>query len=252
MVYNRHDIYVGGSLKKYGEFSELEADFFRGIVRPDMWVVEVGANIGAHTVELSRLVGRHGRVYAFEPQRLVFQNLCANLALNQCQNIYAYQMAAGEKNGILVVPPVSYESRNNFGGISLLDRNALGETVPLLTVDSLGLSRCDFLKVDVEGMECNVLQGARATIEKYRPALYLENDRKEHSPELIALVKSLGYRAWWHLPPLFSPENFAEDTENIFRGVVSINIFCLPEESNCIDINLREVMGPEDDWQSGN
>src|SRR5258708_18853798 len=82
MLYNKYDIYMGGSLQKYGEFSVGEQEIFAQIVRPGTLLVEVGANIGAHTVELSRMAGRDGEVHAFEPQRIVFQALCANLALN--------------------------------------------------------------------------------------------------------------------------------------------------------------------------
>src|SRR4051812_26232890 len=104
MLYNRHDIYVGGSLAKYGEFSVAEQEVFAQMVRPGSVVVEVGANIGAHTVLLARLVGRDGEVHAFEPQRIVFQALCANLALNQCTNVFAKQMAVGASNGTIAVP----------------------------------------------------------------------------------------------------------------------------------------------------
>ena len=52
--------------------------------------LDVGANIGCHTVPFAKLVGESGRVVAFEPQRLVFQNLCANLALNALTNVYVY------------------------------------------------------------------------------------------------------------------------------------------------------------------
>src|SRR3974390_2242389 len=72
MVYNKFDIYVGGSLKKYGEFSWFEQNLFQQTVQPGSIVVEVGANIGAHTIELSRLAGTDGAVFAFEPQRIVF------------------------------------------------------------------------------------------------------------------------------------------------------------------------------------
>src|SRR4051812_31054692 len=89
MLYNKHDRYIGESLRKYGEFSAGECELFRQIVRPGDVVVEVGANIGCHPVDLSRLVGPQGLIVAFEPQRLVFQTLCANLALNSCANVSA-------------------------------------------------------------------------------------------------------------------------------------------------------------------
>jgi hypothetical protein len=87
MLYNRNDVFVGASLRKYGEHSWLEHELVSRVVRPGQLIVEAGANIGAHTVGLSRLVGASGALLAFEPQRVVFQTLCANLALNQCKNV---------------------------------------------------------------------------------------------------------------------------------------------------------------------
>lgn len=250
LMFNRHDIYVGGSIGKYGEFSENEAILFRRIVRPGMQVIEVGANIGAHTVELSRLVGSEGSIHAFEPQRLMFQCLCANLALNQCGNVFAYQVGVGDRKGEIYVPKVSYESSNNFGGLSLTSEKTDGEKVALERIDDLHLPGCDFLKIDVEGMECDVLEGARETIGKFRPIMYVENDRENHSKQLIELVMELGYRAWWHLPPLFSPENYFSEKENIFPGIVSINMLCLPQELDNPDFGLVEVEGATDTWKN--
>src|SRR5690606_28828206 len=89
MLFNKRDLYVGRSLATYGEFSEAEIGLFRQILRPGGVVVEAGANIGAHTVPLARMVGESGAVVAFEPQRLQFQLLCANLALNGMINVFA-------------------------------------------------------------------------------------------------------------------------------------------------------------------
>jgi len=79
IIYNTLDKYVGKSLKLYGEFSQGEADLFEMIVKPGACVVEVGANIGSHTIHLAQLAGKDGAVWAFEPQRLVFQILAGNI-----------------------------------------------------------------------------------------------------------------------------------------------------------------------------
>src|SRR5687768_6606900 len=73
MLYNVNDLYVGRSLDLYGEFSEGEVEVFRQLVRPGDLVMDVGANVGAHTVWFAKAVGPGGVVLAFEPQRLVFQ-----------------------------------------------------------------------------------------------------------------------------------------------------------------------------------
>ena len=81
-IYNVNDEYIGRSLDTYGEISREEVDLYRQILQPSMTALEVGANIGVHTIPLARCVGPGGRVVAFEPQRIVFQMLCANVALN--------------------------------------------------------------------------------------------------------------------------------------------------------------------------
>jgi FkbM family methyltransferase len=239
MLFNRNDQFVGASLRKYGEFCPGETELFQQLLKPGMTVVEVGANIGAHTVPLSRMVGPAGPVHAFEPQRMVFQTLCANLALNACTNVFAHQVAIGAAMGEILVPVLPPDRSNNFGGLSLLGATQ-GEPVPLRTLDSLGLAACHLLKLDLEGMETEALQGGAALVRRFRPALYVENDRPERAAELIRLLLSWSYRLYPHRPPLYVADNFAGDAENIFSGIVSINILCIPAE-----LSLTINGGPE-------
>ncbi|MCA3416497.1 MAG: FkbM family methyltransferase [Roseomonas sp.] len=229
MLYNIRDQYVGGSLDRYGEFAELEAQLFSGLIKPGMLVVEVGANIGAHTVHLAKLVGENGGVVAIEPQRVVFQMLCANLALNGIENTDAKCLAVGATAGEITVPRVDYRGDNNFGGIALGSDD--GDVVEMITLDNLLLPACHMIKIDVEGMEKPVLDGARQTIARFRPYLYVEDDRLDKHAELIATLFDLEYRLWWHLPWLFNPGNFAGNSENIFPNITSFNLICLPRES---------------------
>jgi FkbM family methyltransferase len=247
-IFNKHDIYVGGSLRKYGEFSVGEQEIFRQIVLPGSIVVEVGANIGAHTVELSRLVGLEGEVYAFEPQRIVFQTLCANLALNQCANVFARQAALGHEKGVILVPALDPAMRSNFGGVSLMNVS-VGEPVEVLALDDLDLPACHVLKVDVEGMEVEVLRGAQRTLDQYRPIMYLENDREDRSQELLGLTMDLGYAVYWHLPRLYNPANFFGAAEDIFPNIASINILCVPSEAAPEISGLRRVTSRSDSWR---
>lgn len=231
MLYNRNDQYVGASLRKYGEFSPAEAELLGTLVGPGATVVEVGANIGALTVALSRRVAPGGTVHAFEPQRIVFQTLCANLALNGCGNVFARQAAVGAAAGEILVPFVRHDQPANFGGMSLLGATE-GETVPLCTIDAMRLPACRLLKLDCEGMEAEALYGAANLIHRLRPFLYVENDRPERAAELIGRLRSWQYELYRHTPPLFAPWNFAEDDENIFGGIVSVNMLCIPAELN--------------------
>lgn len=223
LISNRNDIYVGRSLAELGEFSEGEVELFRQIVRPGMTVVEAGANIGTHTVVLARLVGEAGFVHAIEPQRLVFQTLAGNVALNSLANVRCYQAAAGEQPGAITVPMLDVNRPNNFGGLGL-GAHEQGERVPVITVDGLKLPQCGFLKVDVEGMELAVIRGASETIRRCRPILYVENDRAERSAALIAAIRALDYKLYWHLPPFFRQDNYYGNAANSFGDILSRNM----------------------------
>ena len=230
MLFNRHDVYIGRSIGKYGEFSEGEIDLFAQLCRQGDVVVEVGANIGAHTLALANLVGAHGRVHAFEAQRVVFQTLCANVALNSLMQVECRHTALGEQAGTLNIPDFVYSQEGNFGGVEI-SRFEEGFPVPMARLDDvLGLPSCRLLKIDVEGMEREVIAGAAGTIAKHRPFMYVENDRVEKSTALIAAIEALGYRAWWSAPPMYNPANFAKDPENVFPNIVSINMICVPKE----------------------
>lgn len=247
MAWPRQDVYIGRSLELYGEYGEGEVALFRQLVRPGDTVVEAGANIGTLTLPLARMVGPAGRVHAFEPQRLVHQLLSANLALNAIETVDAVRAAVGAIAGVTRVPATSYSAKANFGGVAVGEGE--GESCPVVPLDTLGLQTCAFIKVDVEGAEAEVLAGATATIRALRPVLYIENDRRERSAELIGRLQSLGYRMWWHLPPLFNPANYRGNAVNVFGGMVSVNMLCLPEEDGRRVDRLRPVSGADDWWR---
>ena len=226
MLYNSHDMYIGRSLELYSEYSEGEIDLFRQMVKPGDIVLEIGSNIGPHTVFLARQVEPGGHVFAFEPQRIVFQTLCANLALNSITNVSCFNQAVGAKPGEIVVPLIDYRQVANFGGLALGEFKQ-GEQIKVITIDSLLLPRCNLIKIDVEGMELSVLQGAIACLARFKPMLYVENDRREKSAELVRFLDSCDYDMYWHSPPLFNPQNFAGNAENVFDNIISRNMLCI-------------------------
>jgi len=247
MLYHSTDQYIGRGLKKYGEFSEGEVALFSQMLHPGDLVVEAGANFGAHTVAMAKMVDKQGCIVAFEPQRLVYQAMVANVALNSLSNVVAIQAGLGAYSGAIKVPVLNPEKGHNFGGFNI-SNHKVGEEVPVKTIDSLNLSSCRLIKVDVEGMECEVLEGARNTITRLRPALYVENDRKERSHRLITLIQSMGYKLWWHLPRMYNPDNFRKDKENLFGNIVSVNMLCLPKEAKTV-VDMPEIKTPDDDWR---
>jgi FkbM family methyltransferase len=247
VMYNWHDKYVGRSIDLYGKYSAAEQDLFEQAVRPGWVVVEAGASIGAHTLMLSGCVGRGGMVIAFEPQRALFQILCGNMALNSVTNVDCRSEALGEAAGRIRMPLIDYSQENNISGLSLGSRE--GTEVAVVAIDSLNLLRCDLLKVDVEGMELAVLRGARRTVETRRPIVYVANHRREQSPALIEFLQSLDYVLYWHIAPLFDPDNFFENQENAFGGAASVNMLGIHKSVTTDIAGLRKVEGPQSDWR---
>ena len=96
---NPKDTYLGRSMIEYGEFSEAEWHLLARLAPENAVVVEAGANMGIFTVPLAKSVGLGGMVYAFEPQLPVFQQLCANLALNDLLNVQAFNAGCGAEPG---------------------------------------------------------------------------------------------------------------------------------------------------------
>lgn len=245
MLFFRNDQYIGRSLDLYGEFSVNESVLFAQILSPGDVAIDIGANIGAHTLHFASLVGPAGQVYAFEPQRVIHQVLCANMALNEHFNVLALHAAAGAEASTLHVPALDFANEGNFGGHALT--HSAGETARVIPLDSLDLPALKLLKIDVEGMECSVLQGARRQIARHRPFIYAENDRKQNSAALIRLMSEMGYQLWWHLPALYNPHNFNGNPTNVFGRIASINLFAVPAELQLAITDFRPVAGP-DDW----
>jgi FkbM family methyltransferase len=221
---NRKDTYIGRSIEFYGEHGGLEGAFLKNLVKSGDYVIEVGANIGAHTVGLAKAVGPEGRVDAFEAQRACYALLQAQIALNQLHNVYAYREAAGRANGRLWVPHVNYAEYGNFGGVALSpDQTATSE---------------------------DVICGAAKLIGRHHPLLYVENDRVGKSKSLVAVLMELGYRLWWHIPKLYNPDNFFRSKDNVYGDVASYNMFCCCG-SHPASAGLVEIKSPDEPHPSG-
>ena len=255
MLNSINDMTIGRSLDLYGEFSEQEAAIFEHLIRPGNVVVEAGANIGSHTVALARFVGPNGRVVAFEPQTILFQNLCANVALNGFTNVETVHAAVGNIAERLELPKIDYDKPGLFGA-NAIGGDASGGTdcggvVSCVRLDDcLHLDRCNLIKIDVEGMELDVLKGARGLIDKFKPVLYVENDRRDKSEALIDYILNLDYSLYWHLPPLFQHPNFFGDNKNVFPGLISINMLCVPAGTNVSGLENKKITSPQDWWEN--
>jgi|SRR3989344_4100535 len=247
-MFNTNDSFVGRSLREYGEWCEKELDLLGQVVRPGDVVVDVGAYIGTHSIFFAKKVMNRGWVYAIEPQRLVFNMLCGNIALNGILNVKAIYAAAGSATGIITVPLLDPNTEQNFGAVQI-SKYDVGDVVDQICIDDLSLDKCDLIKIDVEGMERLVVKGAEKTINRFRPIVFVENNRTEGSAELIEYLQKLKYKCWWQAAPYYNEKNYLGNKVNVFgKFGMEVNMFCLPKENPIQVEGLEPVMGSKDNW----
>lgn len=185
---------VGYELLRDGAFSRHEVELGvqllahrRRYFGDCVLAIDCGANIGVHTLAWSRAIRGWGDVLSIEAQERIFYALCGNIAINNCFNARAVLAAVADFDGAIHVPSLNYQQEASFGSLELrassrnepigqpVDyRNHRGTPVKALRLDSLDLARVDLIKLDIEGMEEEALNGAQETIAKCAPILLIE------------------------------------------------------------------------------
>jgi FkbM family methyltransferase len=172
--------------------------------------IDVGANVGAHTLSMARAVGPRGQVLAFEPNPPVRAALVHNLSLNGIEHVRVFDCALGREPGILPlrVPKSSSPEFSNIGIASFVALDTPHDlvNVEVRTLDdvlaSLGLDRVDTVKIDVNGYEMTTLSGMRACLERYRPMVIFEYDAwawqqaQARPADAVELLQSAGYEVY--------------------------------------------------------
>lgn len=193
-------------------------------------VLDVGAHAGQFAKLFARMVP-HGRVYAFEPSAYARSILTKALAYNRLTNVTLVPTGLSDQAQEAVLhTPLKASSAWGFGTAHLGGGGASGaadQTVSLMRLDDFaereGLSRLDFIKVDIEGWEMRALSGGEGTLMRYRPALLLEVDdammaRAGDTPTaLFAWLAGLGYSAA-RIPGLTPAHEWSGPGDYLFRG----------------------------------
>jgi FkbM family methyltransferase len=235
-IFNEDEL-VGMSLAKYGEYSEGEVVVFKTCLRPGNVVIDVGANIGAFTVPMAKIVGETGMVIAFEAAMINVSLLHTNLQQNSITNVAIIPIAASDKIGEIEV-----SKQDALHAYTRPDINEGTFKVPCRTIDSLNIQKCDFIKIDVDRHEIQVLNGAKETIKRCRPIIYVENEDQQNSEKLIAWLVEHGYRLYWHRPSHYNLKNFRNEKKNVFGVLISIMMLCVPDDDWTWDVKgLDEV-----------
>lgn len=127
------DYFISKSIELYGEWSFGEIDLLKKIIKSGDNIIEVGSNIGAHTVFLALDICQHGKIFSFEPRRILFQILCGNLSINNIENVYTYCFGLGEKIETFREKKLEFNDVLNAGGIPLGIRPGDEEIIEIKT-----------------------------------------------------------------------------------------------------------------------
>ena len=215
MVDERAGIGVGFQILEGASFDAQEVDtalflldlrrkyFGDGVI-----AIDCGANIGVHTIEWANRMHGWGEVVAIEAQERVFYALAGNIAINNCFNARAVHAAIAARPGTMRIPRPDYLKPASFGSLELRPPqggqflgqptayyNQAAASKRTTTIDALGLARIDLIKIDVEGMELEAIEGAEASLTRARPILIVESIKTDKAM-LRTTLERLGYRVF--------------------------------------------------------
>lgn len=181
------------------------------IIKKDFICIDVGANQGEYTLWMAKLAGKNGKIIAFEPLTKMFNQLNENIQLNQDLRNQIITLKKGLSDVVGEIPIYAVNPDDKFSdneGMPTIfptnTKNTFIENIPLSTLDieceNLQINKLNFIKIDVEGAELNVIKGGINTIKKFKPVLLIEfneatfNAAGYTSKHIIDLLSKLGYK----------------------------------------------------------
>jgi FkbM family methyltransferase len=244
------DSIVGASLRDYGEFARPELDLLTAYLRhrPGAFL-DVGANIGAFAAPLARMFGQ-SPVMAFEANASIATILSANAAVNGLDNLRTRHLAIGEREQVVRFPTPDLAQTINFGAVGLgQQRDAPLEPVLMLTLDQCAPPNTSVVKIDVEGYEPHVIEGAADLIRRQKPVFLIEaSDNTEAAARAaLRMMTKAGYRLHWTFAPFVTPSapKRRPPPEKIVLG--DFNVLCLPEGAPLL-VDAPELPSADSPW----
>ncbi|OIQ10517.1 FkbM family methyltransferase [Neomoorella thermoacetica] len=236
MSYFKTDLVIGRSLSQYGEWAQTEIDFLLGFLDSGDTVIDAGAFIGTHTIAFARKVGPNGKIYAFEPHPVTFEILKRNVSQNAITNVFLFNVALSDMRGTNLVKGNDFFASDNPGMFSI--RSILNETlsfdktlsIETMVLDEISFDKCDLIKLDIEGMEFNALNGARKTLQRFRPLVFAECLSVDNGWKIVEMMKTEGFRSFLHNEASYNPRNYRNNHQNFFGDAREANLFFIPEE----------------------
>lgn len=233
------DQFVTGSLRQWGVYSETESMILRKLCAGTRSLI-IGGNIGAIAAPLSQVASY---VEVYEPQPIIAQVLEANMALAQGNGYLVENAAVGPEEGTINVPAVKFDADCNMGRISK-ENWGKGTQVPIHNINPILLQgEFDFMLVDAEGMELEILKSAQP--ELLPNLMWVECDRPEEGRELIQYIKDCGYAPYWMNTPL-TPNKIAPD-QGPWPMQASFNLLCVKQPALFPLANIPQYEASVDD-----
>lgn len=224
---------VGAQIMENGVYDPRDIDNLKSLLvcrrehfGDGVTALDGGANVGVHAVEWSRLMRGWGSVIAVEAQERIFYALAGNLTLQNCFNARALWAALADVPGTLDIPEPNYTQQASFGSFELRPRvggEFIGQPIDYgrptskvrqIMIDGLGLERLDLLKLDLEGMEAEALDGARETIRRCKPILFVETIKSDKDA-ISAALRNEGYVVLPNGMNILAVHNTDKTLENI-------------------------------------
>lgn len=183
-----------------GQYEPHIAATVRGLVKEGWVAYDIGANVGFHSMLMSRLVGANGRVFAFEPNSENCRLILLAAEHNGAANVTLLPIALSDTRGWAYFS-CHIGSNGGFVSEQFVTSRGHGTVIPTFTLDELSLPAPDLIKIDVEGAEYKALKGAERTLVKCRPAIIcefsVEMTRRVSEVEpmdFLSWIAGLGYR----------------------------------------------------------
>ncbi len=191
---------IGISLFYNGEFEKNELEICKRYLKQDSIILDIGANIGIHSIYFSKIASK-GLILSFEPSNETFILLLKNVS--QFENIVPINIAISDRNS---VSKFFIASDNAYSSLKDTQRKAIKRVinVPCIKLDEFSilktLNKIDFIKIDVEGFESEVIKGMGSLIDKYKPIIFCEIYQGSSSNSLpdktVELLINKGYSAF--------------------------------------------------------
>lgn len=197
---------IGGDIINKGIWEEYFITLAKNLIEENNFVVDCGANFGFNSVIMGKIIGKFGKIFCFEPQKLVYEQLIKNLNENKIKNYQCFNSCVADVSEKLInLEPVNYDqSWVNIGDIGVGNG---GEESKTISLDDLNLEKVEFIKFDIQGYELYALNGAKKTLEKFMPYIFIEivdfQLRKyNHTPEeVINFLKKINYQIFKIVTP---------------------------------------------------